>query len=145
MLLFELVRRSKVLHLLLASPTIFGITHVTCEPPISLSLLLSVLSHTLLPLSSPFASSFPLYSPCSLTHSSSPLMSIASTLQLTVKQKARFGRNTFVGCLGIQLNHLPFWNKPLKKWYKLRSQPGKLSTKLRGKVLVTVQLQSRWN
>lgn len=78
------------------------------------------------------------------TLSPSPLMSLASTIHITVRQKGRFG-DSYLGYIPINPGGFKIDPAPTTRWYKLGAKPGKSSVKLRGDLQVTFQFLSKWS
>ena len=73
-----------------------------------------------------------------------PLMSLDSSLDIQVKQKGKFSED-YLGHIHIPLTNLNISRSSKRVWYKLHSKPGKISTKVRGDLLVSTQFLSNWN
>ncbi len=80
---------------------------------------------------------------CFFSLSSSPLMSLASVVHITVRQKGRFG-DSYLGYVAIDPGCFKIDPSPSTHWYKLGCKPGKTGTKLRGDLQVTFQFLSKW-
>ena len=78
------------------------------------------------------------------THLHSPLMSLASTIHVTVRQKGRFG-DSYIGYVAINPGSFKINPEQVTHWHKLGAKPGKPSTKLRGDLQVTFQFLSKWS
>ena len=72
-------------------------------------------------------------------------MRLDSTLHITVRQKSKIKSDDILGYVLIPLNNLTVSTRPIKNWYKLGARPGKVSTKLRGDLLLTISFASKWN
>ena len=75
----------------------------------------------------------------------SPLMRLDSTLRITVRQKSKIKSDDILGYVLIPLNNLTVSTRPIKNWYKLGARPSKVSTKIRGDLLLTLSFASKWN
>ena len=73
-----------------------------------------------------------------------PLMSLATTIDVTVRQKGRFG-DAYLGFLSIIPGNFKISSSPVTHSYKLGSKPGKKSTKLRGDLQISLQFLSKWS
>ena len=71
-------------------------------------------------------------------------MSLDTTINLTVRQKGKIG-DQFIGYISIPLRNFSITPKLITHWYKLGSRPGKVKSKLRGDLQVSIKFLSNWS
>ena len=71
-------------------------------------------------------------------------MSLDSSVDITVRQKSKF-TDDYIGCLHIPFTNLSISKKLTQNWYKLGPRQGKVSSKIRGDLLVTTSFLANWD
>ena len=74
----------------------------------------------------------------------SPLMSLDSAVDITVRQKGKFS-DEFIGHITIPFSNLTISRRQRQNWHKLGPKPGKTNSKLRGDLLITTSFLAKWN
>ena len=74
----------------------------------------------------------------------SPLMSLDSAVDITVRQKGKFS-DEFIGHITIPFTNLTISRRQRQNWHKLGPKPGKTNSKLRGDLLITTSFLAKWN